>query len=417
MVAVVWAVEPASAADPDPQNPTFAADIAPILQENCQTCHQPGGMAPMSLTSYEEVRPWASLIKLRVEQRRMPPWHIDKGVGIQEFKNDISLSDEEIAIISRWVDQGAALGDPADLPPPVDLEPTSVDEWNLEKILGRPPDVVIRSDPYTVAANGQDQWWEPQVVISGISGPRFIMANETRPSEDVGRKVTHHANSEISNYGIGKPFDIYPPETGRRIEPGDTVTLNIHYYPVGEAADNQLVEVGLWLYPEGEEPRFETEGDVSFSAIRPGQELVIPPHGTQITQGIHVLQTNARIHSVRAHQHLLGTGQSIEAVYPDGRVEVLSKLNWDHKWAITYLYEDHVMPLLPKGTVLIITAWYDNTANNPNNTDPSKWVVYGRRTIDEMAHMWIGITYLDDEQFTYLTEQREEQLARLGLAK
>src|SRR5690606_26813546 len=156
MVAVVWAVEPASAADPDPQNPTFAADIAPILQEHCQTCHQPGGMAPMSLTSYEEVRPWASLIKLRVEQRRMPPWHIDKGVGIQEFKNDISLSDEEIAIISRWVDQGAALGDPADLPPPVDLEPTSVDEWNLEKILGRPPDVVIRSDPYTVAANGQD---------------------------------------------------------------------------------------------------------------------------------------------------------------------------------------------------------------------------------------------------------------------
>ncbi len=144
--------------------------------------------------------------------------------------------------------------------------------------------------------------------------------------------------------------------------------------------------------------------------------MVIPPNSRQITQGIHVLQTNARIHSFRVHEHLIGTGQSLEAVYPDGRVEILGKAGWHPSWHITYLYEDHVAPLLPKGTVLIITAWYDNTANNPWNPDPNTWVVHGRRTGDEMSHMWIGISYYDDDDFAYLVAERERVLEEMGIA-
>ncbi|MQA90743.1 MAG: hypothetical protein GEU90_10970 [Gemmatimonas sp.] len=414
-----FGVQSYAAATAPAEKVTFASDIAPLLQQKCQACHQPGGIAPMSLQTYQEVRPWAQVIKEKVTTRIMPPWHIDRSVGIQEFKNDISLSDEQIAMISRWVDSGAPEGDPAELPPPVEWPDGS--EWILEEEFGRPPDYVIKTSPFSVPASGNDQWWMPQEVVDGLDGPRYVMANETRPTIE-SRPVTHHANSDVSNFGVGKPFDIYPTDTGLLLSPGDTVGFNIHYFPVGEAVEEASIEVGLWFYPRGEEPRLKTDGDKNFSSYRrtegrQAQEMVIPPNGTITTQGIHVLQTPARIHSVRGHMHLLGTAQSLEAIYPDGRVEILSRLFWKHNWHITYLYEDHAQPLLPKGTVLIVTAWYDNTANNPANPDPDTWVVHGRRTVDEMSHMWIGFTALDDEQFTVLVEEREQLLQERRLAQ
>ena len=403
---------------------TFARDVAPILQANCQECHNPEGIGPMPLTTYENARRYATRIREKVARREMPPWHLDKNIGIQEFKNDVSLSDDEIRTIVQWVDSGAQLGNPADLPQPT-AWPSGAD-WRLEAILGRPPDLIIPSTAFTIPAVGPDQWWTPVVDIEGLDGPRWVMANETKPSYPLGRRVSHHANSSLvrpgengedegagfSNFGIGKPFDIYPPNTGMLIQPGDRLSWNIHYYPVGQEVPDDVLEVGVWLYPEGETPRIETAGDQNFSTYRSDdQEMVIPPHSRQITQGIHVLQQAARIHSFRVHEHLLGTGQSIEAVYPDGRVEILGKAGWHPSWHITYLFEDHVAPLLPKGTVLIITAWYDNTAANPWNPDPDAWVMHGRRTGDEMSHMWIGISYLDDDEYEYLVAEREQVLA------
>ena len=143
------------------------------------------------------------------------------------------------------------------------------------------------------------------------------------------------------------------------------------------------------------------------------QQVVLPPHGRAVTQGFHVLQENTRIHSCRGHMHLRGASQSMEAIFPDGHSEILCKVNWNGEWHINYLFEDHVMPLLPKGTVLILTAWYDNTAANPVNPDPDQWVIFGRRSADEMSHMWIGATYLSDEDFEYLKAQRQQRLALL----
>ena len=169
--------------------PTFAKDIAPILQEKCQNCHRNGSMAPMSLVTYQETRPWAKSIKERVVTRNMPPWHLDKTVGIQHFQNDISLSDEQIALIARWVDGGAPLGDAKDMPPPKQWPDD--DGWQLEKQFGK-PDFILKSEPYTMPAHGQDVWFRPLTPIP-VTEPRWVRAVEMRPATPAGRRITHHA--------------------------------------------------------------------------------------------------------------------------------------------------------------------------------------------------------------------------------
>jgi hypothetical protein len=415
---------PGQAFSQTPANaPTFTKDVAPILQQKCQMCHQLNGMASIPMTTYAEVRPWASAIKRRTQSREMPPWDIDKTVGIQEFKNDISLSDQQIATIGRWVDAGALQGNPADMPPPVKWPDWN--QWQAERELGRPPDLVFKSDPFTIKATGLDQWWEPVVKLD-VKSQRWMMASETRPMLK-SRAITHHANSfksnpknresraTVSRFVAGKPYDVLPADTGTLFEPGDEVAFNIHYFPNGEVVKDANVEVAVWFYPEGYVPKLKTVGGpegATFSSYRAeGQVLLVPPHGRQMTQAMHVVQKPARIHSVRAHMHLRGVAQSIEAVYPDGRQEVLSRMGWDHRWQTTYLYEDHVQPLLPKGTVVIVTSWYDNTKANPNNPDPDQWVVHGRRTGDDMSHMAVGMVYYDNEEdFTVAVNERKELL-------
>ena len=122
-----------------------------------------------------------------------------------------------------------------------------------------------------------------------------------------------------------------------------------------------------------------------------------------------MLDRNIRVHSIRGHLHLRGKNQIVEAVYPDGTWEVINKLNWDHAWATAFLYEDEAMPLMPKGTVLIVTSVWDNTVNNPHNPDPTQWVVRGDRSVDEMGHVRLGVTYLSDEEFEEMVREREAQ--------
>ena len=159
--------------------PTFTRDVAPIFQRSCVRCHHDTGIGPMSLVTFEDVRPWARSIKDRVTRRLMPPWHVDPTVGITEFKNDMSLSDVEIDTITRWVDSGASQGNPADMPDPIDWP--SAAEWELAATLGE-PDLVGRSTPYTVTADGQDQWWNPVIKLEGIPEARWIKASEFKPS-------------------------------------------------------------------------------------------------------------------------------------------------------------------------------------------------------------------------------------------
>ena len=421
---------------------TFAKDVTPILQANCQTCHRPGAMGPMSLLTYEDVQPFAPLIKDKVEHRRMPPWYIETGIGIQDFKNDISLSDEEIRTIVQWVDAGAPLGNPADLPPPLAWDDSP--QWKLEEHFGRPPDLVVESPPYTVPPNGLDHWFEPTSYIEGLTEPRWAQATEIRPGSLESRYVFHHANSRLASSAAGKDYDLFPEDAGKRLVPGQRIDWAMHFFPAGELVEDAHIQLGIWLYPRGEAPEFEvshtsflTDPIANRTVLRQDSpcweqparipldspectvptrltDLALPPHGVATQQGVHVLQRAVRLNSIRGHMHMRGKYQTMEAIYPDGRREVINRINWDHKWHTAHQYADHAAPLLPKGTTLIVTAQYDNTVDNPNNPDPDQWVFFGRRSADEMGHFHMEVTWLEDEDFERLVAEREQLLTQLA---
>jgi hypothetical protein len=387
----------------------------------------------MSLLGYEDARMYASRIKRKVQSREMPPWHLDPTVGIQAYKNDISLSDSEIESIVSWVDAGAPEGDPAKLPMLPELPDGS--EWQLADLLG-PPDFVIEAPALTVAANGQDQWWVKKTPFEGIiDGPRYVRATELKGSYPLGVKVLHHGHVTVAfqdedgqrrsrplgRQGVGKGGDLFPPNTGMLIEPSGELNWNLHYFPIDEEVVNERAEAAVWLYPEGYVPEYETIGEQRFTADSGGDmpwagDIVIPPHSIKVQQGVHVLNRPALLGSFRPHMHMRGREQSLEAIYPDGRRAMLGRVdNYNHFWQISYKYEDNVAPLLPKGTVLLITTTWDNTADNPVNPDPRQWVVFGQRGVDEMSHVWLGMTYLSNEQFERLSAERNRMaVARDG---
>jgi hypothetical protein len=178
----------AGAAD-TPSPLTFSKDVAPIFQDKCQVCHQPGSIAPMSLLTFQETRPWVRSIKERVESRQMPPWHIDRSVGVQKFKNDMSLSDDQLATIVKWVEQGAIEGNPKDLPPAKPL--VQDNQWQGVTDGFGPPDLVISSGEMTMPAVHQDEWWRPMSDIP-ITEPRWVRMVEIRPTNLKARKIIHH---------------------------------------------------------------------------------------------------------------------------------------------------------------------------------------------------------------------------------
>jgi hypothetical protein len=405
---------------------TFTKDVAPIFQAKCEECHRKGTAAPMSLVTYEEIRPWAKAIRERVIRRQMPPWHLDKTVGIQRFSNDRSLSDDQIETITRWVDSGAPMGDLKDMPAPIKWP--ADEQWLLAKQFGQ-PELVIKSDAYTVEAHGQDQWWKPETP-TGLTEARWVRAVEMRPGTIAGRKVTHHAlalleqeepgvdASDFQNgpgllmeWAIGKNFDIYRENTGKLLLPGSRIRWDIHTHSVGEAIRNH-VELAVYLYPKGETPKYRTRLNLLGATSLNG--LDIPPNSMAETQGFHVLKQPARLENYQPHMHLRGKAMSMEAILPDGTTRMLSYVDhFNFNWMNNYIYADDSAPVLPKGTILRITAWYDNTTSNPNNPDPTQWVGYGDRTIDEMGHAWVNITNISEEDYKAWAAKHNPKEAKL----
>jgi hypothetical protein len=416
------AVPAAAQSQPAPQV-TFTKDIAPIFQKACESCHRKDSLGPMSLVTYEEARPWARSIKARVAARQMPPWHIDKSVGIQHFSNDRSLTDEQIAKIVKWVDAGAPKGDMKDMPPAVKWP--SEEAWNLSSLFGE-PDLIIKSPQWTQPAVGQDAWYKP-VVESGLTEPRWVRGIEIRPGTKSGRRITHHAlahlqqeepgvNAEESGAGlfmewaVGKQGEIMRENSGKLLMPGARFVFDIHYHSVGEQITDN-VELGIYLYPKGQEPKFR-QTLALWSTIQGGNRaLDIPPNSVVVTQNFHVLKKSGRLENYQPHMHLRGKAMSLEAIMPDGKMQMISMVSeYDFQWMSNYVYADDYAPLLPKGTILRITSWYDNTTANKNNPDPNQWVGWGDRTVDEMGHAWINMTYMEEEDFKAEVEKRKAKL-------
>jgi mono/diheme cytochrome c family protein len=412
---------------------TFTKHVAPIFQAKCQVCHQPDSIAPMALLTYADAKKFASAIRSKVADRTMPPWHIDRNIGIREFKNDRGLTDEQIETIVTWVDAGAPEGDPKDLPPPADFgDPTS---WQLAKEFGQ-PDLVIKSPPYTLAERTQDKWFRP-VSETGLTEPRWVRAIEIKPSFPDGRKIVHHVLTTLvqgeegvtglahdahdvqrtpglfMEWAVGKVGEVFAADAGKLMLPGARIRWEIHMFAIGKEIKDNQVELGIYFYPKGFVPKYRTV--LRMFDVSRGTELDIPPGEMAMTQNYYVIQAPARLENFQPHMHMRGKAMSVEAVYPDGRKEVLSAVNnfrWN--WHVNYIYAEHTAPLLPKGTVLVFTAWHDNTDNNPHNPDPRQWVGWGDRTVDEMAHAWVDVTYLDQAEFDRLVAARKAKAPGRG---
>ena len=393
---------------------TFSKDIAPIFQRSCNNCHHAGTAAPMSLVTYQDARPWARSIKERVVRRDMPPWHLDKTVGIRSYKNDISLSDEEIATIAKWVDSNAPAGNPADMPPPRTF--ASEGDWFIGT-----PDLLVTSDDFKMYASGPD-WWIDQFGEVTIPEDRWIKAMEIKPSN---RKIVHHSvvyaiepdppagtpetGVQLHEFAVGKYGDVFAENTGRLLKKGTRLRFDMHYFAVGSEQHNRTT-IAFKFYPKGFTPKYQ----VRSYAVRniPNDELEVPPNTIVRTDGYFRLPRNARIDSFQPHMHMRGKGMTLEAINLDNTTTILSSVDhFDFNWHINYVYSDDVAPLLPAGTVLHMIGIHDNTAANRRNPDPNMWAGFGERSVDDMVQVWMDIVYLDEPEFKRLVEERKAKPA------
>jgi hypothetical protein len=396
--AVTLGVPVPAAAQQTGPAPTFAKDVAPILYRSCVECHRPDSIAPMSLIKYDEARPWARSIKTKVTARDMPPWYIERNVGIQKFKNDPSLSDKEIATIAAWVDAGAPQGNPADMP----TAPTFANrnEWKMGK-----PDLILETPKAVeVPATGPD-WWIDMELDPKLTEDRYIMSIESKPVGLNAEKVIHHATSNmvlpdggegfLNEYAVGKNADVFPDGSGRLLKAGSKIHFNLHVHSDGEATSAK-VQVGLKLYPKGATPSYVVEalhtGD-SYDAID------LPAGQVSRVDGYQLLTKPTKVLSFQPHLHNRGARQCVEAIFPNGKVETLSCAKHNFAWMLSYPYADDVAPLLPAYTTLHVISWYDNTSSNKYNPDPRNTAGFGNRSVDEMSFSWINVHSMTDEEF------------------
>src|SRR5215469_15615020 len=389
--------------------PTYTKDVAPILQKYCQSCHRAGEAAPFSMLTYEETRPWAGAIKAAVRLKTMPPWYADPQIG--HFSNDRSLSQKDVDTIVAWATAGAPKGDPKDMPPPVNF----LEGWDIPK-----PDVTFQLPrEFAVPESGMVEY-QYAIVPTGFTEDKWVQAVEVRPTE---RSVVHHIIAYLrepgSNYfkdqqpGVffeappaktdenvdtsalpsdflvgfapGQPAEILQPGQGKLIKAGTDIVFEVHYMPNGKATTDRT-KLGLILSKEPPKERVLT-----LSAVN--GKFKIPPGAPnyQVDASFDVVR-DMKLAGVHPHMHTRGKDFEYRLVYPDGKTETILKVpayNW--RWQLWYNFTEPMT--LPKGTKIECTAHFDNSANNPENPDPTKTVIWGQMNTDEMMVGFFNLVF------------------------
>ena len=429
---------------------TFTRDIAPIFFNRCTECHRQGEIAPMSLLTYKEARPWARSIREKVITREMPPWHADRSHG--EFANDRSLTQKEIDVISAWVDGGSKEGNPADLP----AAPSYTDGWSI----GKPDVVLTMNQEYTVEARGPDEY-QYFIVPTGFTEDRFIQAVEIRPGN---RKVVHHlvvfvqppapknpqpapavsdvkskpaAKADVStqyrdgfvmrtkddapvyddgcslpNGGGGTSHDVskqapvplilgeyLPGGRGEVIQPGraklipagSSLVFQVHYSKTTGEVQKDLSRIGL-IFAKAQ-PRKLIETGLIFN----GYFRIPPGASSHRTTACWMFPDDAEIVSLTPHMHFRGKAMEIRAIYPDGKSQILLNVpSYKFAWQTIYYLS---RPLrVPKGTRIAVTTLFDNSPENKYNPDASRAVRWGEPTYDEMLAAFIDYSVTRSEK-------------------
>ncbi len=360
--------------------PTFYKDILPILQENCQLCHREGGAnfggmyAPMAFTDYANVRPWAKAIALNVSNGTMPPWHAaPEHAG--EFVNERSISQDKIDLLIEWAQSGAARGNPKDAPP--NKEWPETDGWQI----GEPDLVVSMPEPFLVQDDVEDLYQSFATVITKemLSEPRWIKATETRPGSG---SVHHIIAYPLGGLVPGGDPEVNPDGVGVLLMPGTTVHWNVHYHKEAGAGTSvwDQSSIAVKFYPKDAEIThiLRTAGLANWTFKIPAG------HPNYEVLAEHTFKEDVLILNYMPHMHLRGAAAKFEAFYPDGTSKVLLDIpKYDFNWQTTYWYRE--FEFLPKGTRILLTSVFDNSADNPSNPDPTIDVVFGNPTTSEMV--------------------------------
>ena len=405
---------------------TFSKDIAPILQRSCQQCHRPGGVAPMPLVTYEDARPHALAImrrtSIRDRQGTMPPWYVEKDIGIQHYKDDPSLNDQEVAAIAAWARNGAPEGDRADLPTPLVFEEAV--GWRLGE-----PDLIVSTEDILVESDAPDWWGSLEnIEITGLTEDRYVASMEIREINDVkesggldretvgGLYVFHHMLFSTAAPGsrpttwpvheVGRNPDIFDLDAGQLLAAGSRlIPSSVHLHSNGLDTRARL-EVGFRFHPVGYEPKYRQAQMV----VANGVDIDIKPE--EANQELHayaVLQQHTKIVTFEPHLHAPGQRMCLEAIW-GFNVETLVCTGYDHNWVRGYAFEDNHQPLLPEGTVMHIIGYMDNTTANRNIPDPRNWQGAGNRSVANMfLDLGMRLT-LTDEQFQQEMADRREIL-------
>ena len=380
---------------------TYSKDVAPILNNNCVTCHRPGEIAPMSLMSYKEVRPWAKAIREQVVKRVMPPWFADPKYGV--FSNDCRLSDSDIKTLQTWAESGAAEGDRKDLPAP----PTFTQGWTIGK-----PDVVLSmTKPFEIPAEGSIPY-QNFVVPTNFTEDRYVQFAEIRQGD---RNHVHHiivnvrypnsgrqsagprptnqderpergedSDGRLVGWAPGEAPLILRPGHAKLIKKGSDVIFQVHYTTNGEPGKD-VSSVGLIFSKVPVEKRVVTAGASA-------RDLNIPPGDPNYeSRGSYVFKEDSHIDSLHPHMHFRGKDFEYKLVYPDGTSKILLFVpRYNFAWQLTYFFKDPIPA--PKGSRLECVAHHDNSERNKFNPDPTKLVKWGPQTWEEMMIGYFDFT-------------------------
>ena len=376
--------------------PTFSKAVAPIQFTSCVECHRQSGMAPMSLMTYQDVRPWARAVRNKVVSKEMPPWGADPTIG--KFANDISLTEEQIQTISAWVEAGAPEGNKAELP----KAPLFAEGWSI----GQPDMIFTMVKPFTVPADGTVPYMYVTIPMN-LKEDIWIRGVELKPSD---RRVVHHIISDLVE-GDGKPVDptpklrkdpglkeiggvgglvpgrLYEPfEEGvaRKIPAGTNIVLQMHYTTIGQPIVDQT-QVGVIL---AKEPPSKLRA--SAGGQMPNTSFAIPPgHPNYEVTAKKVFDKDTYLSTLYPHMHVRGKDVSYKIIYPDGREEVVLRVpKYDFNWQTSYKLAEP--KFMPKGSTLMVVAHYDNSTGNRFNPDPTATVRWGDQTWEEMLIGYFG---------------------------
>ena len=409
---------------------TFHKDIEPILQRSCQNCHRDGGAGPMPLVTYDQVAPFAGLIEYKTALRdragAMPPWYMEKDIGIQEFKNDPSLSDEELALISTWARSGTPKGNEADAPDSLVFNDSL--KWKAGE-----PDLVVVMNEVTKLAGTPDWWGEIDSMPTNLEEDRYIKSVEVVEVNDVnnqagtgrdtvgGAYIFHHmiwSTAQLDENGergpgiaipwpvheVGRNPDIFDNDAGRLLKAGSSIVSDsVHMHSNGRDTTAHM-EVGFRFHDKDYKPKYQT----AFIGLGNGVDISIT--GNAKDQELHaytVLNQHTKVVTFEPHLHAPGERMCLEAIW-GYTVETLSCVGYDHNWVRGYPYAENAAPLLPKGTILHIVGYMNNTETNPNVPDPRNWQGSGNRSVTNMyIDLGIRVTLTDDQFFEAMEDRRQ----------